>query len=68
MTVENNKEKQTRTPRDYSSIEKGALSLELKERVSLRDRLTQSINGEVKEMEEKLKAAKNIVNPQEEKP
>ncbi len=64
MTTETTKEKQTRTPRDYQSIEKGALALDLKERVELRDRLTNSINGEIKELEEKLKAAQGLVNGQ----
>lgn len=54
-------EKQPRVPRNYESIEKGALALELKERVDLRNRLTISINVEVKEMEDKLTAAKEIV-------
>lgn len=54
-------EKKSRTPRNYESIEKGALELELKERVELKKRLSESIDTEVKEMEEKLKAAKEIV-------
>lgn len=55
-------EKQQRTPRNYESIEKGALALELKERVELRNKLTVSIDQEVKEMEEKLNTAKGLVN------
>ena len=56
------KEKKQRTPRDYASIEKGALALELKERLELRNRLTQSITGELKEMEEKYKEATKLIN------
>lgn len=56
------KEKAARTPRNYESIEKGALSLELKERVELRNRLTLSIDGEIKEMQEKLTLATQLVN------
>lgn len=55
-------EKKTRTPRDYSSIEKGALSLDLKDRVMLRNNLSLSIESELKAMEEDLELAKKTVN------
>lgn len=55
-------EKQSRTPRNYDSIEKGALALELKERVELRNKLTKSIDDELAEMKDKLKEAESIVN------
>lgn len=61
MTTET-KEKATRTPRDYSSIEKGALSLDLKERVELKNKLVKSIDDEVQLLEAKLAAAKLIVD------
>lgn len=55
-------EKQPRIPRNYESIEKGALELELKDRVALRNNLTLSIDAELKEMKEKLQQAESIVN------
>ncbi|MDP4265713.1 MAG: hypothetical protein Q8941_24555 [Bacteroidota bacterium] len=63
VTAESNigKTKQTRTPKDYTAIEKGALALELKDRVKLRDNLTRSIDEEINKMEENLKAAKELV-------
>lgn len=53
-------EKTTRTPRNYESIEKGALSLELKERVNLKNALTCSIDNELADLEAKLKSSKEI--------
>lgn len=53
--------KKQRTPRDYASIEKGALALDLKDRVNLRNNLTDSIDSELNQMEEKLANAKAIV-------
>lgn len=61
MTTET-KDRQPRTPRNYESIEKGALALDLKERVELRKRLEESIDAEVKEMKVKLEQAEQIVN------
>lgn len=55
-------EKQTRVPRNYEAIEKGALALELAERVSLRNKLTESIDETVKNLETELNRAKEIVN------
>lgn len=55
-------EKKQRTPRNYESIKKGALSLGLKERVELRNRLTLSIDSEIKEMQERLNMATELVN------
>lgn len=55
------KPKQTRTPKKYGLVEKAALSLELKDRVELRNRLTLSIEGELKELEEKFNKAKALV-------
>jgi capsule polysaccharide export protein KpsE/RkpR len=54
-------EKANRIPRSVESIEKGALALDLKDRVELKNKLIASIDAEVKEMEEKLQAAKSIV-------
>lgn len=61
MTIET-KEKATRTPRDYSSIEKGALALELKDRVELRKNLEISIDAELRKLKETLAQAEQIVN------
>lgn len=61
MTTET-KEKQSRTPRDYSSIEKGALSLGLSERVELKKSLEASIEAEVKDLETQFNRAKELVN------
>lgn len=59
MTTENNTaEKATRKKRGLATLEKSALSLDLKERVDLRNKLTESIDGDLKEMEEKLAYAK----------
>jgi len=55
-------EKQPRTPRNYESIQKGALELDLKERVALREALTKSINDEIKQREDDFLAAKELVN------
>lgn len=55
-------EKQSRVPRNGEAIEKGALSLDLKERVDLRNKLSESIAKELAEMKEKLKEAESIVN------
>lgn len=62
VTAEDVKVKNSRTPRNYESIEKGALSLDLKERVELRNRLTLSIDSEIKEMQERLNMATELVN------
>lgn len=51
-----------RIPRSYDAIEKGALSLDLEERVNLRNKLTASIDDELKDMQEKLEKAQSIVN------
>lgn len=59
-------EKKDRIPRQYESIEKGALSLELKERVDLRNKLTESIDLELKSMKEKLQEVESIVNGKKE--
>lgn len=55
-------EKQSRVPRNSESIEKGALALDLKERVDLRNKLTVSIDNELKEMKLKVAEAEEIVN------
>ena len=55
-------EKVSRTPRSYEAIEKGALALELKERVELRRILSKSIDEELAEMKQKLKDAESIVS------
>lgn len=54
-------EKQPRTPRNYESIEKGALALELKERVALRDKLTTSIEEEITKLEATFNEAKKLI-------
>lgn len=56
------KVKGSRTPRDYSSIEKGALALGLSERVELKKRLEESIDAEVKDLETQFNKAKELVN------
>lgn len=60
MTTED--QKQTRVPRNYEAIEKGALALELVERVSLRNKLSESIEATVASLETELNRAKEIVN------
>jgi hypothetical protein len=55
-------QKQQKTPRTYDAIERGALSLGLSERVTLRNKLAESIDQELKELEEQLANAKKIVN------
>lgn len=55
-------EKTTRVPRNYESIEKGALELELKDRVALKNKLAESIDKELADMKEKLQQAESIVN------
>ena len=47
MSTETLKQPRTRTPRDYDSIEKGALSLSFDDRVKLTNKLTQSVNDEL---------------------
>jgi hypothetical protein len=64
MTTEDQKEKATRVPCNYESIEKGALSLEFHERVELRKKLSDSIDDELKSLEVQLEKAKAIVNGQ----
>lgn len=54
-------EKQPRIPRNYESIEKGALELELKDRVALKNKLAESIDKELADMKEKLQQAEKIV-------
>lgn len=61
MTTET-KEKQSRTPRDYASIEKGALALGLSERVELKKSLEASIEAEVRDLETQFNRAKELVN------
>ena len=57
-----NTEKKTRTPKNAESITKGALSLNLAERVKLKAALENSIEAELKEKENELAEAKKIVN------
>lgn len=54
-------EKQHRVPRNYDIIEKGALALELKDRVSLRDKLTASIEEEITQLEATFNEAKKLI-------
>ena len=51
------KVKQTKTPRNAESITKGALTLTLKERVALREKLNESITAEVETLKEAAKQA-----------
>ena len=55
-------DKKTRVPRSLESILKGALELTLEGKVKLRNELTTAIEAEVKELEEKLIMAKQVVN------
>lgn len=55
------KVRQIRSPKDYSAIEKGALALELEERVNLRNAMTISIDAELKQMEDRFNRAKQLV-------
>ncbi len=54
--------KRTRTPKDYEAIKKGALALQLKHRVALRDALNYSITTEVTELKIQLEQAEKIAN------
>ena len=55
-------EKKPRTPRNSDSITKGALSLQLQERVELKKQLEASIQAEVAYLQEKAEEAKNIAS------
>lgn len=53
-----------RTPKNAESITNGALNLSLEERVTLRDKLTDSIVAEVELLETEFERAKNIAKLQ----
>jgi hypothetical protein len=54
--------KKTRTPKNAESITKGALSLNLKERVELLELLKESIQAEVDGLKAMAKQAEEIAN------
>lgn len=53
-------EKKTRTPRNYDSIESGALRLTLQERATLCGKLKASINDELEDRQTQAAEAKKI--------
>lgn len=53
--------KKTKTPRNYDSILKGALALELEDRVNLKRELIKSIETEVKDLKQKAELAENLM-------
>jgi hypothetical protein len=53
-------ETKKRTPRDYDSIEKGALAMPLTDRVKLKNALITSIDEEVTRLGEQAKQAAEI--------
>ena len=59
---EDQKERKTRTPRNYDSILKGAMSLKLNEKVALVKALKESINAEVDNAAKIAEQAKATVN------
>lgn len=56
------KERKPRTPRTYESIEKGALALPLKDRVSLAKSLELANEAEVKELQKAAADGAAILN------
>ena len=56
------KVKKTRTPRNEESIKDGVMKLSLQAKVSLRDALNESIEEEVKTLQEAAKQAERIAN------
>lgn len=55
-------EKKTRTPRNLESITKGALALELADRVELKKSLEKSIDAEVAYLQQKAEEAAKIAS------
>lgn len=55
-----NRVKKTKTPRNYDSILKGALALDLPERVNLKNELIKSIKKEVDDLQQQAAEAANI--------
>lgn len=60
MSNEQEQTKKTRTPRDYDSIAKGALSLPLADRATLDKQLANSVKDEAAKLEGIAKAAKEL--------
>jgi len=60
--VATKKERAKRTPRSSEQVLKGALALELSERVQLRDRLNESITQEVETIKAAAAQAEKIAN------
>lgn len=60
-TIVEKLEKQTRTPRSYDAITAGAMLLDLKDRVALRDKLINSIKDEVEKLESDFLNAKKLL-------
>jgi hypothetical protein len=49
-------------PSNVERITQGALAMELKDRVELRNKLTASVDKELEDLENKLKESRNIAN------
>lgn len=62
MSNEEKKPRATRTPRTYEDIERGALSLPLAQKVTLKAALQNSINDEVKEAKRIAEESEKIAN------
>lgn len=56
------KPKQTKTPRQFESIEKGALALLLEDRVMLKKSIQLSIENELKQKQADYEKAAKLVN------
>jgi len=62
MTDTLTKVKKTRTPRSSEQVFKGALALDLSDRVKLRDELNASIKEEVESLKSKAELAASLAN------
>lgn len=65
ITVDGNStsfEKQKRTPKNFDSINAGALKLSLQDKVSLVKSLKESIESEVAEKQQQAEYAKSIID------
>ena len=58
-------EKKTRKPKSYDNIANGAMKLSLEDKVSLRNCLTESIDQELKKMENDFNVAKKLITGQQ---
>lgn len=60
--MEKTKEKKVRTPKNPKRIFDGALKLSLEEKIELTNILKGAIGTELKQLEEKTKAARELLN------